>query len=438
MLTYHVKTAITSLKRNPILTALLIAAIAIGICVSTSFVTLQHLYTQELVPGKSDELFYVQLDTWGADKPYSEERPELLPSQVTYRDARNLLRSNIPLRQSPMYITRWFVHPDPKMARPFQADIRLTFTDFFQMFDAPFAYGSGWSKAADAKPEAVAVIDHETNQKVFGGGNSVGKMIRLEDRFFRVVGVLEPWRPAIRPWELDRNPTGPPEPIYIPFNFVEPLQIQTAGNSDSWKNETIESPEQFLNSEIIWLQYWVELPDEAAQRAYQDWLNNYARDQKKLGRFPRPEVRTSISTIPEIIERSKFVPESVRTMSIVSLLFLAVCSVNLIGILLGKFLARIPEVSVRRALGASKAQIFWQHLVECELIGLAGGAIGILLSFGLLKILAKFVHSGEVLRLDGEMLLLAGFLSLVAGAVAGIYPAWRVCSVPPAMQLKVQ
>jgi putative ABC transport system permease protein len=36
------------------------------------------------------------------------------------------------------------------------------------------------------------------------------------------------------------------------------------------------------------------------------------------------------------------------------------------------------------------------------------------------------------------MLLLAGFLSLVAGLVAGIYPAWRVCSVPPAMQLKVQ
>jgi putative ABC transport system permease protein len=438
MLTYHLKTALTSLKRNPILTALLVAAIAVGICVSTSFVTLRHLYTQELVPGKSDKLFYVQLDTWGTDKPYSEEKPEELPSQVTYRDARNLMRSNIPLRQSPMFITRYFVHPDPKMARPFQADVRLTFTDFFEMFDAPFAYGSGWSKAADAKPEAVAVIDHETNQKVFGGGNSVGKMIRLEDRFFRVVGVLEPWRPAIRPWELDRNPTGPPEPIYIPFNFVEPLQVQSAGNSNGWKNEPLETAEQFLNSEIIWLQYWVELPDEAAQRSYQDWLNNYARDQKKLGRFPRPEVRTSISTIPEIIERSNFIPESVRTMSIVSLLFLAVCSVNLIGILLGKFLARIPEVSVRRALGASRAQIFWQHLVECELIGLAGGAIGILLSFGLLKVLAKFVHSGEVLRLDGEMLLVAGFLSLVAGAVAGIYPAWRVCSVPPAMQLKVQ
>ena len=131
-------------------------------------------------------------------------------------------------------------------------------------------------------------------------------------------------------------------------------------------------------------------------------------------------------------------PDGVAAMSVVSLLFLAVCSLNLVGILLGKFLARIPEVSVRRALGASRAQIFWQHVIECELIGLLGGALGILLSLGILRLLARFMDNGDALRLDGEMLLTALFLSLVAGLVAGIYPAWRVCSVPPAMQLKVQ
>ena len=47
-------------------------------------------------------------------------------------------------------------------------------------------------------------------------------------------------------------------------------------------------------------------------------------------------------------------------------------------------------------------------------------------------------ENGDALRLDGEMLATALFLSLVAGLVAGVYPAWRVCSVPPAMQLKVQ
>jgi putative ABC transport system permease protein len=437
MLGYHIKIAIASLRRNPIVSALLIAAIALGICVSTSFVTLRHLFTKDPLPTKTEQVFKVQLDSWGAAEPFREEEPEQLPDQITYRDARNLLQSKIPARQTASFMTRYFVYPDPKMARPFQADIRLVFSDFFDIFELPFRYGGPWTKAADTKPEQVVVIDHETNQKLFGGANSVGRTVRVDERDYRVVGVLAPYRPAMRWWEINRNPLGPPEPVYMPFNFVEPLTIWTNGNTSGWKSRGGDTHQHFLNSETIWIQYWVELPDAKTQAAYRDYLTSYIGEQKKLGRFPRA-IRHSITTIPRIIEEGRYVPGAVRTMSIVALLFLAVCSVNLIGILLGKFLARIPEVSVRRALGASRADVFWQHLVECELIGVAGGVTGILLSMGLLKVLAKFIPNGDALRLDGQMLLTAAVLSLVAGAVAGIYPAWRVCSVPPAMQLKVQ
>ena len=73
-----------------------------------------------------------------------------------------------------------------------------------------------------------------------------------------------------------------------------------------------------------------------------------------------------------------------------------------------------------------------------ELIGVIGGFVGIVMSLGILGIIARFLPNGDALRLDGEMLLLAAILSLVSGLLAGIYPAWRACSVPPAMQLKVQ
>jgi putative ABC transport system permease protein len=133
------------------------------------------------------------------------------------------------------------------------------------------------------------------------------------------------------------------------------------------------------------------------------------------------------------------VPPAIKSMSIVSLLFLLVCSLNLVGLLLGKFLARVPEVSVRRALGASRFQVFWQHVVECELVGIVGGAIGLLLSVGALQLIAKSIPQNAIkIGLDGEMVLISIFLSLVAGLLAGIYPSWRVCSVAPAMQLKVQ
>ena len=435
MLSYHVKIALKSLRRNPVLTGLLIAGIALGICVSTAFVTLRHLFTQDPLPGKTDKIFYVRLDTWGKDSPRFAGQE--IPDQITYKDARNLLQSKIPVRQTPSFITERFVIPDPKVALPFQPQIRLVMSDFFDMFQVPFLYGGPWTKSEDARPEQVVVIDHATNQKLFGGQNSVGKMVRIETRDFRVVGVIDRWRPAIRYFEMFRNPAGPPEPLYIPFNLTAPLAITSAGNNSGWKGEQITTHIEYLNSERMWLQYWVELPDQAAVSAYRDWLTGYITEQKKLGRFERP-LKFQLSTVPDIIEEMQLMPQGVKSMSVVSVLFLAVCSLNLVGILLGKFLARIPEVSVRRALGASRAQIFWQHVIECEVIGLIGGALGIVLSLGILGLIARYLPNGDALRLDGEMLALAGFLSLVAGLVAGVYPAWRVCSVPPAMQLKVQ
>ena len=437
MLTYHLKIATTSLRRNPILTTLLIAGIALGICVSTAFVTLRHMFRQDPLPGKSDKVFYVRLDSWARDKAYQAEDPASLPDQVTYRDARALMRSTIPVRQTAAFVSSMTVHPDPKIGRPYQPDVRLVFADFFDMFQAPFRYGGPWTKAADAKPEQVIVIDHETNERLFGGENSVGRTVRIEARDFRVTGVLAPWRPAIRLWELNRNFVGAPEPIYMPFNLVEPLQIPTTGNSSNWKPTPGNSFAEMLNSERVWLQYWVELPNAAAAGAYRDWLRNYIVDQKKIGRFERP-VNFRLATIPQLAEEWNLIPNGIGAMTVVSLLFLAICSLNLVGILLGKFLNRIPEVSVRRALGASRAQIFLQHIVECELIVILGCALGIVLSLGVLSMLARFMPNGEALRLDGEMLLVAAFLSLVAGLLAGVYPAWRVCSVPPAMQLKVQ
>lgn len=437
MLTYNVKIALKSLRRNPVLTALLIGAIALGICVSTTFIALRHLFEKDPLPDKSHTLFYVRMDNWDPQRAYVAEDPKSLPTQITYRDAMALQKSDIPVRQTPSYKTRLFVYPDPKVGRPFSENIRVVYNDFFHMFNVPFVYGGPWDKAADAKPEQVIVLSQPMNEKLFGGANSVGRTVRMGERNYKVVGVLAEWRPAVKFFDMTQSATQAVEGIYMPFNLALSLQLPTSGNSDGWKGSdgTIEG---FLASETVWLQYWVELPTPEKQSAYRELVDNHVRDQKKLGRFERP-LHTAVTAMPELMKEFNAVPPAVKSMSIVSILFLVVCSLNLVGLLLGKFLARIPEVSVRRALGASRLQVFWQHVVECELVGIAGGVIGILLSMGILRAIAKFAHQqSDLVRLDGEMVLVSIFLSLVAGLLAGIYPSWRVCSVAPAMQLKVQ
>jgi putative ABC transport system permease protein len=438
MLTYNVKIAFNSLRRNPVLTGLLIGAIALGICVSTTFIALRHIFEKDPLRGKSAQLFNVRLDNWDPQRAWNAEDPKSLPSQITYRDMRELMKSTIPTRQTASFRTRFFIHPDPKVGRPYAENIRLVFADFFPMFDVKFQYGGPWDKAADAKPEQVIVIGHETNQKLFAGANSVGRTVRMDDRNYKVVGVLAPWKPALLYYDLTQGGIGQqPEQIFLPFNFTPVLEVQSFGNSDGWKGFDGDGYSAFLNSETVWLQFWAELPTPEKEQAYRDFVNDYVRDQKKIGRFQRP-LHTEVTPLPALIKEQSALPASIRSLSIVSVLFLAVCSLNLVGLLLGKFLARVPEVSVRRALGASRLQVFWQHVVECELVGLAGGVIGLALSVGMLKMISKVIPNGEVIRLDLEMVAVSVFLSLIAGLIAGIYPAWRVCSVAPAMQLKLQ
>jgi putative ABC transport system permease protein len=438
MLLYNIRIGIKSLRRNPILTTLLIAAIALGICVSTTFIALRHIYEADPLPGKSNNLFYVRLDNWDPARAYNADDPKSLPNMITYRDMRALMQSNIPTRQSGMYVASMFAHPDPKIGRPFRVSIRMCFNDFFTMFNIPFQYGSGWDKAADAKPEQVIVIDQERNQKLFGGGNSVGRTIRLDDRDYKVVGVISAdWKPAFRFYDYNGG-TRPVEGAFMPFNLTPVLQLFPAENSDGWKNPAGNAYEDFLQSESTWIEYWAELPAPEKQQAFRDYVTNYVVDQKKHGRFERP-LHIEITNMHDTMNAFQIVPPTVKSMSIVSLLFLIVCSLNLVGLLLGKFLARVPEVSVRRALGASKFQVFWQHVVECELVGIIGGAIGLALSVGALQLIAKMTPQNTIqIGLDSEMVLVSIFLSLVAGLLAGLYPSWRVCTIAPAMQLKVQ
>jgi putative ABC transport system permease protein len=438
MLLYNLRIAVKSLRRNPVLTAVIIGGIALGICASTTFTTVRHMFARDPLPGKSDKLFYIRMDNWDPHTPYptSADNPgEAIPPQISYRDAMALMRSTQPVHQTATFAATMTVYPDPRVARPSSEAVRLCFTDFFTMFDVPFAYGGPWDHRADAKGEQVVVISDTINQKLFGGANSAGKRIRIDDREFTVVGVLKPWRPFIRMYDLNGNFVGEPERIFMPFSLTPAMEIRTSGNSDGYKSAGTTFKD-FLNSDVDWVQFWVELRSPADAAQYHRFVDGYVLEEKKHGRFERP-LQNRVTSLHDLLAVFGVIRPQVTAMAAISILFLAICALNLTGLLLGKFLARAPEVSVRRALGATRIDVFLQHITECELVGLAGGAIGMLLSIGAMRLIGKFITSTSIISLDIEMILAALFLSLGAGFLAGLYPAWRICSVQPAVQLKI-
>jgi len=186
----------------------------------------------------------------------------------------------------------------------------------------------------------------------------------------------------------------------------------------------------------------VELRTPEKVRAYREFMDNYVMEQKKLGRFPRP-LNNGLYNVDEWLKFNNVVGDDRKAMVILAFAFLAVCLINTVGLLLAKFLNAAPVAGVRRALGASRADIFWQHLTEAGIVSLAGGIAGSLLGAGGLWALRTWFtkldeSTARRLPFDVDTLLLAVGISLLAGLLAGLYPAWRIGRAAPASYLKVQ
>ncbi|MGD8376343.1 MAG: ABC transporter permease [Acidobacteriota bacterium] len=437
MLAYQMRLAWLSLRRNPFLSLITMLGIALGIFVSMTFVTAYYRLSGNPIPQKSDRLFYVQMDAWDPQRAWDDDDPSEPPVQLTYLDAMGITESDVPTYRAAMYKAYLTVIPEQEDQRPFRQNVRMTFGDFFPMFDVPFRYGSGWSREADEGPEAVVVLGDDINQRLFGGEDSTGRIVRIEDREFKVIGVLQPWRPMPKFYDTHNNEFGEAEEIFMPFRWGRDMEIYSSGNTSGWKSYSGNEYEDFLQSENTWIQYWVQLDDASQKEAYLAYLNAYAGEQKKLGRFGRP-INNKLRSVMEWLHYERVIPEEATTMLIISILFLVVCSVNLIGILLGKFLARAPEVGVRRALGASRRWVFVQHLLECEVIGVVGCVLGVGASIFGLEIIDRLFGQQFNFQIDLNMLAVALSLALASALLAGAYPAWRICRIQPGAYLKSQ
>jgi putative ABC transport system permease protein len=125
--------------------------------------------------------------------------------------------------------------------------------------------------------------------------------------------------------------------------------------------------------------------------------------------------------------------------TLLALGFLLVCVVNTIGLLLAKFTAHAGEIGVRRALGATRTQVFQQYLVQAGVVGATGGVVGLGLTFGGLWLLARqSAEVAAVANMDPVMLLATVAVAVLAAILAGLLPTWRACQVVPAIQLKTQ
>ena len=437
MPTYYLELALRSLKRSPGLTALMVLAIGFGVAASMTTYSVFRAVSGDPIPSKSSKLFVPQIDIWGPAVRNGSGEPA---DALDYTDAMALMRDHRATRQSALY------EVDPTIVVPgrgddsFSVDGYAVAGEFFPMLDIPFTYGSGWSANDDAQAATVAVISAELNQQLFGGSNSVGKVVQIGDKDYRIVGVMGAWDPQPRYYDVFGSGgfrSDTPD-IFLPLNRAIAAGMENDGRTNCGTAEPTEKGFVGMQkSSCAWLSFMVELDDAAAVVRYRQYLNGYARDQQAKGRFAwAPNNR--LRDLPTFLDFEQVVPSDTKVSLLVALGLLVVCLVNTVGLMLAKFLRRSGEIGVRRALGAPRRAIYAQLFSEAGLIGLFGGLLGLLFTVAGVSCVGLVlpVSIAALAKIDLPLLGITLLVAIAASLLAALYPTFRASRVQPAWQLK--
>lgn len=251
--------------------------------------------------------------------------------------------------------------------------------------------------------EPVVLISRSVWRSRFGGvGDIIGRSITIDGTRRTVVGVL---------------PAGfiLPGPVPEAIEAATPLALGTAANNA-----------------IAILRPGVTL--ERAQAELTGITKSLA-EAANPGAPPQWEARVHG---PEFFAR-RLSDSLVMLMAAVGALLLIAC-INVANVLLARAHGRQREMAVRSALGASRARLFRQSLVSSVVLGLIGGAAGVGLAYWcadlLLALRPEELAVLDRIRVDRPVLLFATAISLVAGMLFGLAPAFFAAAGDPLERLK--
>lgn len=437
MFAYYLGLAMRSFKRNKVLTLLMVLALGLGIGASITTLAVLKLLSGDPLPQKSARLFTPVIDPTPPDNSNATvptSMPQWWGNLMTYTDAMNLLHAHKAERQAVMALIQAKIAPQRSGGHPFYGNGVMTTADFFMMFDAPFEYGTGWGAEDGESGERIAVIGNSLNGKLFGGNNSVGQTIRVNDRDYRIVGVLRQWNPQPRFYaiSLGGKSYGEGDVVFLPLQSAR-ADALSPGQTSCWGYGVDMS--HLETAPCAWVGLWVELAHAPDAELYKYFVSNYVHQQIELGRLHHPKIW--FYGLTDFLDWQQVVPDDVKLQTSLAFGFLLICIVGTIGLLLAKCLLRSQEIGVRRALGATRKAVFVQFMVEAGMIGLAGGVLGLGFSeLGLWAIRHQPTPYAKLAYLDLTMFISTFVIALVASLIAGLLPAWRACVLAPALQLK--
>jgi predicted permease len=390
--------ALRMLRQRPGFAAVAILTLALGSGATTvMFTVINGVLLKPLAYPEADRLVSLH----GKTEKYGEQWGFSYPEFRDYQRASCTLGS----------VAAW-TYGGGTVTRPGEPEYvfgRLISSELFSVLGVPLVEGRAFLPEEDQPGAApVAVISHSLWQRRFGGSReTIGQHLILEGKSYTIVGI------ARRGFQMDGEAD-----IYTPLGQNTDPRMQNRG---AFFIHVLGR----LQRNVTLAQAQTEMSVIARRLAVQ-----YPEDNQGRGMVARPLSQEVVGDVQ---------PTLWLLFGAVTLVLLIAC-VNVASLLLARAVSRGRELAMRVALGASRGRLVRQCLTESTVLGVSGGALGILLAFaGIHPFVSLWPGSlprAEDVQLDWRVLLFALGVSLLSSLFFGVAPALRAPAREPERALR--
>jgi putative ABC transport system permease protein len=273
--------------------------------------------------------------------------------------------------------------------------------------------GSFFNQKDEDSGAPVCVLGAAAKWGLFGSANALGEYVKVNEQWFRVLGVVDP--------QLSSDSPVAGAPAVDTNNIIYiPLQSSFQRLEDSYSD---------VRDEIDGI--YLQLGDSAGIA--------------EAGQVTRAILDSSHHGADDfsIIVPAELLAEQKRTEHLFSIVMVAIASISLLvggigimNIMLASILERTREIGLRRAVGARQSDIVRQFVVEAMMISFAGGTIGVVLGFVISRAIAWLAGWSTIVTFSS--IALAFLVSISVGLVFGIYPATKAARLDPVEAIRYE
>jgi putative ABC transport system permease protein len=300
----------------------------------------------------------------------------------------------------------------PKPQRDFPAVYGVSAT-YKRIGGLRIAEGRFFTQDEDDRAAPVCVLGEGAKTNLFGYEEALGKYVKVNEQWYRVIGVVGPQISAQT--EMAGIPTQDRNNlIYVPLYSA----IFRTEDNMSWLKDEIDG---------LYLQMEPRADSVSAADVVRGILNAAHRNAADFS----------------VIVPAELLAEQRRTQRIFDMVMVAIASISLLvggigimNIMLASILERTREIGIRRALGARQKDIIRQFLIEATLISFVGGLMGIGFGFGISRLIALLAGWSTIVT--ATSIILAFLVSVSVGLVFGIYPAKKAARLDPVEAIRYE